>query len=100
MDKERLCNEYTSANYYGQPAFAEAVMGEMDRRKMLTSRNKQDMLDHTIRTGMPHWLGVCVWGPYSDVNRSGGAYGSFDQYVLVDGTYFYTRNGRVESWQQ
>lgn len=100
MTLDVLCNQYTRAKLMREDVFAAAMMREIEARGKMTTALRRDMETQTIRTGMPAWQAVCVWGPVDDLNSSGGVYGSFDQYVLSTGGYFYTRNGRVESWQQ
>ena len=74
---------------------------ELIRRGAVSKRDLADIDAKEIRTGMRDYVAVCAWGPFSDINRSGGSYGSFDQYVMYPmGTYVYTRNGKVDSWQQ
>jgi hypothetical protein len=39
------------------------------------------------------------WGLPSDQNRSVGSWGVHTQHIYYSGTYVYTENGRVTSWQ-
>lgn len=99
-------NELCQAYAYGQLNTALAprggqAMNELILRKEITTKQLQDIKAGTIRTGMPEHIAICSWGPYTDINSSGGIYGTFNQIVIGDkGEYIYTSNGRVESWQQ
>jgi hypothetical protein len=98
-----LCQTYAShrdSGDYGAPV-AVQIQNELIRRKKLTGAQLADIKTHTIRTGMPEHIAICSWGPFSDVNQYGGIYGAHNQFVIGDyGTYIYTENGRVTSWQQ
>lgn len=74
-----------------------------------SDEEKTDIWNNVIWVGMSEEQARLSWGRPSSINSSGGAYGSFDQWVYKtyygrtlgsSYKYLYFRNGKLESWQQ
>lgn len=100
MTDATLCNNWVTAARSGMTAFAEPAWEELSRRRALTARDVEDVTAGVVRVGMSEAAAICAWGPMDRANRAGGAYGEMSQLVMASGSYVYTRDGRVTSWQQ
>lgn len=100
MTPMQLCQTHAQGKQIGKPSYENRTRMELERRKALSSRDISDIASGKIRQGMRDYVSVCSWGPYVDINST--VVGGFNstQYVMVNGRYVYTRNGRVYGWQQ
>lgn len=75
-------------------AEARRQLDEEDQRK-----NEEAIAEQKIRVGMTTEQVVRSWGDPIRKNRSGGSYGSREQWVYPGRVYIYFESGRLTSWQ-
>jgi|CXWL01.1.fsa_nt_gi hypothetical protein len=104
MPEEKLCAAYGSALREGVvygigpfPDIVRLVRNESARRKLefddkLISSGK-------IKLGISECQLYASWGLPKDQNRTVGSWGVHIQHIYGSGSYVYTQNGRVTSWQ-
>ena len=104
MSKDEVCLAYGNALRKGEvdkigslPDMAKLVKKELARRKL----KLDDSLIRKghIKMGISECQLYASWGMPEDQNRTVGGWGVHIQYVYGSGTYVYTENGRVTSWQ-
>lgn len=77
---------------------AEKVKEEFARRK-LSIKNKNLVREKEIRIAMSVCEMYASWGYPKKNNRSVGRWGEHIQHIYGNGTYVYSENGRITSWQ-
>lgn len=100
-DDTRLCIEYgdvlrgTTLRGEGRQKVIDAVwsrrLADVDSDELIRQRK--------IRLGISECTLHASWGRATRENRSVGSWGVRIQHVYGSRNYVYTRNGRVESWQ-
>ena len=103
MSKDEVCLAYGNALRKGEidgvalPDIAKLVKKELARRKL----KLDDSLARKgqIKIGISECQLYASWGMSKDQNRTVGDWGVHIQNVYGSGTYVYTENGRVTSWQ-
>ena len=104
MSKDNICVAYGSALREGKvdgigslPEITKLVKRELVRRKF----KLEDSLvrKRSIKIGISECQLYASWGMPEDQNRTVGGWGVHIQHVYGSGTYVYTENGRVTSWQ-
>jgi len=81
--------------------FATMLLDDLVKRYSMTSQEKVDIQNGTIRIGMRKDIMLLAVGKYYRVNISRGSYGTHMQFVFGRGNlYVYTENGKVTSWQR
>ena len=95
----QLCQTFARSKLAYAGDWTAATMIELERRNALTAQEVQDINHRRMRLGMSEHAAVCSWGPYARVNRTVGPWGVDKQFVMEQGAYVYTRDGRVRSFQ-
>jgi len=73
---------------------ARQLLAEQDAKEV-----EQAIEEKKIRVGMTPEEAARAWGEPIRKNKSGGSYGSTEQWVYPAGVYVYFRDGRLTSWQ-
>ena len=104
MNKEKFCVTYGKALRKGEvyeigtlPDTMKLVKQESNRRKLRFDDSLVRV--EKIRIGISECQLYASWGLPRDQNQSVGRWGVHIQHVYSYGTYVYTENGRVTSWQ-
>lgn len=104
MSTEVFCTSYGRAlrnqDIYqigALPDTKKLVKLEANRRKLRFDDSL--VRKEKIRIGVSECQLYASWGLPNSQNKSVGQWGVHVQYVYGDGTYVYTENGRVTSWQ-
>ena len=92
FDTDVLCKWHRTVT--GHPNIAK----ELRRRDDFSNIDADLIAKRSIAIGMAEKALLCSWGPPTDLNRSVGSWGVHKQYVY-SGTYVYTENGVITSWQ-
>lgn len=96
MHKDELCEAYGEALRAGD-TFAVSLKKELSRRKI--KLDDSSVRKEAINMGISECQLYASWGMPVDQNRTVGSWGVHIQHVFGTGTYVYTENGRVTSWQ-
>ena len=104
MSKDEVCLAYGNALRKGEvdkigslPDIAKLVKKELAHRKL----KLDDSLVRKghIKIGVSECQLYASWGMPEDQNRTVGSWGVHIQHIYGSGTYVYTENGKVTSWQ-
>ena len=111
-DKLKKLSEDTFCDYYGNYLRNERLAGFGDsddmkifmvkeaKRRALKFNNVSLIKDQKIKLGITSCELYASWGEANSINRSVGSFGVHIQHVYSEyGTYVYTENGYVTSWQ-
>lgn len=105
MSKDEFCASYGKGMREGYVAGIGSLPDIMKLLKKELTRRKIKLDDSMARKGHIK-LGIsecqlyASWGEPEDQNQTVGSWGVHTQHVYGLGSYVYTENGRVTSWQQ
>lgn len=104
MSKDEVCAAYGKA-LRGQEIYEIGDVAELMKLVKKESARRKLKFDDSltrkerIRMGISECQLFASWGLPEDQNRTVGGWGVHIQHVYGSGTYVYTENGKVTSWQ-
>ena len=99
--KERTKTQQLVAEWvFSQPAYMPEYEKELNNRGFFTDEELDLIKNRTLKIGAREEILTCLYGRPDAINRSVSQYGVTKQYVFRNyGTYVYTENGVIRSFQ-
>ncbi|KPZ69939.1 hypothetical protein AN944_02635 [Shewanella sp. P1-14-1] len=101
-DSQTLCDTLAISRQYGDIKFnpnAQMIISELEVRNDFTFKEMEAIKKGEIYIGMKLAPMYCSWGTPENTSLSTGSWGTSTQHIYSIGTYVYTENGKVTSWQ-